>query len=81
MRWQQQAKRTNITVEGVEVGRVWVTCNQCGVKWSPNLRAGGYLPRGWWKCPSGCNNPVVKEDPELAARLNEQLDAFFDDSA
>lgn len=30
-------------------------CNKCGYGWSPMLRTGGCMPRGWWKCPKGCN--------------------------
>jgi hypothetical protein len=55
MNWKRRAKKANVKVEGTEIGRFWVTCNQCGAGWSPNLRARGYLPRGWWKCPRGCN--------------------------
>jgi hypothetical protein len=36
---------------------VWLSCNDCGKHWSPDLRTGGHLPRGYWKCPQGCNNP------------------------
>ena len=34
-------------------------CNQCGETWSPNLMHGGRLPKGWWRCPNGCNNDVI----------------------
>jgi serine/threonine protein kinase len=30
-------------------------CSRCGQGWSPNLRSGGKLPRGYWKCPNRCN--------------------------
>jgi len=30
-------------------------CDECGSAWSPKLRAKGHMPRGWWKCPRGCN--------------------------
>lgn len=36
----------------------WYRCQQCGQVWSPNSPAGGRLPRGWWKCPNGCNADV-----------------------
>ena len=32
-------------------------CDNCGAAWSPDLQAGGKLPRGYWKCPNGCNDP------------------------
>lgn len=31
--------------------RVWLRCVECGGVWLPNLRRGGGLPRGSWKCP------------------------------
>ncbi len=30
-------------------------CAQCGQIWSPLLRSGGKMPRGYWRCPNGCN--------------------------
>lgn len=30
-------------------------CVECVITWSPNLQEGGWLPRGYWKCPNGCN--------------------------
>jgi hypothetical protein len=30
-------------------------CEKCGQIWSPNIQTGGRMPRGWWKCPNGCN--------------------------
>ena len=32
-------------------------CCECGQVWSPMLQRGGRFPRGWWRCPSGCNAP------------------------
>jgi hypothetical protein len=34
---------------------LWYACNRCGQQWSPNLVSGGRGPRGWWRCPKGCN--------------------------
>ena len=50
-------KKHNVTVdkESLKTGHVYVTCNECGKQWSPNLQAGGRLPRHWWECPNGCN--------------------------
>jgi hypothetical protein len=54
MNAEKTAKKRNVTiVEGTH--RFIVKCNQCGYEWSPNIRAGGRLPRRWWKCPNGCN--------------------------
>ena len=32
-------------------------CLECGATWSPNIQPGGKLPRRWWVCPNGCNDP------------------------
>jgi hypothetical protein len=34
---------------------IWLECRDCGQQWSPLLRPGGKLPRGYWRCPDGCN--------------------------
>ena len=59
--WEQKARQKNVTVDDESV-RLVVICNQCGAKWSPNLRTGGRLPRGWWKCPNGCNAQAAAAD-------------------
>jgi len=45
---------------GVEIlarrNMVLLRCKRCGEKWQPMLGAGGRLPRGYWKCPRGCNS-------------------------
>lgn len=52
------ASLRRVGVELVSRSRVWLRCVECGGVWSPNLRRGGRLPRGWWKCPHyGCNQP------------------------
>jgi hypothetical protein len=35
--------------------KIRLECKKCGERWSPNLKEGGRLARGWWKCPNGCN--------------------------
>lgn len=49
----------SLTRVGVELmgRRAWLACEECGKIWSPNLLKGGRLPRGWWRCPTGCNAP------------------------
>lgn len=42
-------------VEIIDSARVLVECQKCAQRWSPDLRSGGRLSRGWWKCPNGCN--------------------------
>ncbi len=31
-------------------------CQQCGIAWTPQLRGFGRMPKGYWKCPNGCNS-------------------------
>jgi len=31
-------------------------CLECGRRWYACFQNGGRLPRGYWKCPSGCNH-------------------------
>jgi hypothetical protein len=61
-----RAKRHSVKrFSGPELARVGITiksrkplflaCRRCDSTWSPNLQAGGKLPRGYWKCPKGCN--------------------------
>ena len=45
---------------GVEIERVYgisdlLSCSDCGKVWMPMLLPGARLPRGYWKCPNGCN--------------------------
>ena len=35
-----------------------LACSSCGSEWWPNTRPGGKLPRGWWLCERGCNEPA-----------------------
>jgi hypothetical protein len=35
--------------------RPCLRCDRCGQAWYPDLLAGGKLPRGYWRCPQGCN--------------------------
>jgi hypothetical protein len=47
------ARDHNFTVEHYTEHRF--KCETCGNTWSPDLLPGGWFPRGWWKCPRGCN--------------------------
>ncbi|MEW6182240.1 MAG: hypothetical protein AB1500_03555 [Bacillota bacterium] len=42
-------------VEAVDRYGSHFKCKHCGAVWSPNLLSGGRYPRGYWKCPHGCN--------------------------
>ena len=48
---------------GVEItnrGNIWLRCKLCGKNWSPNIQTGGKMPRGYWKCPNGCNEGLTE---------------------
>jgi len=34
---------------------VWFQCFSCRRVWTTFLRRGAKQPRGYWKCPAGCN--------------------------
>jgi hypothetical protein len=42
----------------VDATRVLLVCESCKQRWSPNLRAGGKLPRNGTKCQNGCSSSV-----------------------
>jgi hypothetical protein len=42
-------------VEILDLHSLCFRCGHCAQVWSPNLKCGGRLPRGWWRCCSkGC---------------------------
>lgn len=55
---KRKAREVNVEVDrGIE-GNLLVTCNGCGQVWQVLIQSGGRRnPRGWWKCPNGCNTP------------------------
>jgi len=50
---ERELKKVGIEFE--DSHSVHLKCKKCGQRWSPNLQEGGRLPRGYWKCPNGCN--------------------------
>ena len=60
-------KHRNVTL--IDERRTWLQCNACGQTWSPNIQEGGRLPKGYWKCPHGCNfePQEFKHPPEVRA--------------
>lgn len=45
-------------------------CAVCGCLWTPLLRSGGRMPRGYRKCPNGCRRaPVRSAMRELAEKV------------
>ena len=53
----QSGNRADVGVYDFGGGQIVVKCDQCGCRWSPNIRpeSGGQFCRGWRKCPNGCN--------------------------
>jgi hypothetical protein len=45
-----------VNVEIADAHQWKLRCLTCGAEWWPNLRRGGRLPRGYWKCYQGCND-------------------------
>jgi len=44
-----------VGVEIAERNTMLLQCARCSTAWQPMIRPGGKLPRGYWKCPKGCN--------------------------
>lgn len=49
MRFEQRLQKAN--VECIDEMRSTLKCKHCGCTWSPNIKEGGRMPRGYWKCP------------------------------
>jgi hypothetical protein len=52
-----RAELRRVGVEVVPVPGYWLSCVTCRYCWSPMIRPGGRNPKGYWKCPAGCNHP------------------------
>lgn len=50
-----QLAKVGVELRDILSNSACLACERCGQAWSPNLRGGGRLPRGYWKCPNGCN--------------------------
>jgi len=52
-----QSELAKVGVELLDERGLQLRCCNCGQIWSPNILAGGRMPRGYWKCPRGlgCN--------------------------
>jgi len=50
-----QEELEKVGVQIVDPTKMTLQCKVCGQKWHPDIRKGGNLPSGYWKCPSGCN--------------------------
>jgi len=84
---ESELKRCGVTL--LDESSTQLQCVACSQVWSPNLLSGGKLPRGYWKCPSGCNTShqapraggpveIDLEDPAAAAWMGERsIEAFI----
>jgi hypothetical protein len=52
---EQELERVVVHIR--DFSRGILNCNSCERGWAYMLRPGGKLPRGYWRCPEGCNSP------------------------
>ena len=52
----RKAKEKGVEFIGDPV-KLAVRCKQCGQGWLLYIQTGGRMPRRWWMCPRGCNEP------------------------
>jgi hypothetical protein len=57
---ERRLKRVGVAL--LDAHSLRLACENCGQTWSPNLQPGGRLPRGYWKCPNGCNELPAEVD-------------------
>jgi hypothetical protein len=60
--FRSELNRHGLTL--LDLSKYRLRCDTCGQEWSPNLRPGGRNPRGWWKCPNGCNQLSAEQRRE-----------------
>jgi hypothetical protein len=58
--FERHMEKRNVLV--IRFPNILLECKECGKGWSPMFQTGGKLPRGYWKCPDGCNENVLKKD-------------------
>ena len=51
--WGRILKRKGVILDDPE--RTTLRCAECNDWWCVNYKSGGKLPRGYWRCPNGCN--------------------------
>ena len=56
----------NAGVSLINPHRVVLECNRCGWRWCLPAKGRGRLPKGYWKCPNGCNSEDI---PRIGYRL------------
>lgn len=52
-----EAEFEKVGVKLINPDSLCFECQSCGAKWHPMLKKGGKIPRGYWRCPEGCNEP------------------------
>jgi hypothetical protein len=50
---ENEMNKVGVTI--TDAYRIRLQCKSCGCAWSPNLQSEGKLPKGYWRCPNGCN--------------------------
>ena len=55
---EQYEKRGVKLIEGSQ--NTIFECLACGRRWAALIQRGGRLPRGYWKCPEGCNHDDLR---------------------
>ncbi len=48
---------SKVGVEILDLNHIQLRCGKCGHCWWPCIQPGGRLPRGYWRCENGCNDP------------------------
>lgn len=59
MVFKQRLRTAGVSL--VDPHRPLLRCDRCGRRWPPTVLSGGRLPRGYWKCPGGCNSGDIPE--------------------
>ncbi len=50
---EAELDRAGVTI--LSTDPIWLECQDCELRWSPKLLAGGGLPKDYWHCPNECN--------------------------
>ena len=56
-------------VEIVEDADFALRCTACGATWTPETENRLRLPKGYWRCPQGCNEKTGEEDESNRMRV------------
>ena len=56
-------------IEPVEGPELTLRCQTCGCTWKPETEGRQRLPKGYWKCPEGCNEDIEEERRDKSLRV------------